>query len=314
MLGTVVYQGVVVHALLLVGYHATVEVRLGSFAVQHQIGTIARLTVVQGNVVEVHHAAALLPHIHVAETPVLHVCLLQFIQLQTGVFCRKDFHHLGGQEIAVVHRMVAEEQPRLRVFFQYDQYAAVGHQIHVGTQDVHHLQRTFHHHATRHVNEESVLRQHRVQRINRVFLRTGQFAVAGRHPIGIILGRLLQGAYHHAFGQRGGRQRLPVKSVVHHKIKRSAQVRHVAPEGLVRIDGKLYPVQVQPVVRCKGRRHVRIFIAFHFLRRETLAGEILKSLVAQGVHRPCTMAVEHFPASGENIYVLLFAIHCLSCF
>ena len=173
----------------------------------------------QRNVVEVHHAAALLTHIHVTETPVLHVCLLQFIQLQTGVFCRKDFHHLGGQEITVVHRMVAEAQPRLGVFFQYDQYAAVGHQVHVGTQDVHHLQRTFHHHATRHVNEESVLRQHRVQRINRVFLRTGQFAVASRHPVGIILGRLLQGAYHHAFGQRDGRKCLPVETVINHEIE-----------------------------------------------------------------------------------------------
>ena len=194
----VVDERIVVHMLLLVGNHTSVEVRLRPFAGECHVRAVARQSVVQCEIIKAHHAVALLVDIHIAETAVLHVRLFQFVQFQMRVLPAKT------STIWVVRKSrssIAWSQNRRRACApssKNHQHTAVHHQADIRAQEVHHLYRALHRYAARHVDKQSVLCQHGVQRVQRVLPRAGQPAIAGLHLLREFLGRPTQGAHHHA--------------------------------------------------------------------------------------------------------------------
>ena len=163
---TVGDKGVVVGVLVLVGNHGAVAGALGSLAREGQVELVAGGSVVQGEHVVAHAAVGLLVDVDVAHAHILVVGFLQTIEVELGILTHEGFDDLGGEERGVVGSMVAEQQLGLGSLFEHDEHAAVHHQRHAGggrLQDVDHLHGLVDDHSLGHVDEQPVLRQHRVQ-------------------------------------------------------------------------------------------------------------------------------------------------------
>ena len=64
-------------------------------------------------------------------------------------------------------------------------------------------------------------------------------------------------------------------------------------EGLVGVDGNRQALQVQAVVGLKELLHVGVLVALHLFRREAQSLEVLKGLVAHGVHYVAAVLADH---------------------
>ena len=101
-------QRVVVNVLMLVGYHASIALALGTFAREGQVEPVAGDAVVQGDDVMVDATVALLVDIDIAYPYVLMVGFFHTIQVKRRILADIGLNDLCGQEVAVVGCMVAE--------------------------------------------------------------------------------------------------------------------------------------------------------------------------------------------------------------
>ena len=102
---------------------------------------------------------------------------------------------------------------------------------------------------------------------------------------------------------------LGIEHIVHHKIEARGEVRHIAAEGLVRIDRYLQATEVYAIVRLKEFLNVCVLIPFHFFRWEALGLEVLKSLIAHSIHHLWSMRENHLTRLFVELYVLLLTCH-----
>ena len=74
-------QRVVIHVLLLIGYHTTIALTLSPLARESEVELVARNTVMQRNYIVVHTAVSLLVDIDIAYTHILMVCFLHAVEV-----------------------------------------------------------------------------------------------------------------------------------------------------------------------------------------------------------------------------------------
>ena len=104
----VIYQRIVVHMLIPVGYDTAVALAFRAFALEHQVKSIAGDAIVQGDDVVVDTAVCLLLNIDIADACILVMCLLQAVQFEAGIALDIGLDDLRSQETAVVGSMVTE--------------------------------------------------------------------------------------------------------------------------------------------------------------------------------------------------------------
>ena len=195
-----------------------------------------------------------------------------------AVAARKDFDDLGGQEVHLVHRVVAHQQAGLCAVLQDDEHAAVHQQGHVAAQDVDELDGLLHDDAAGDVEQHAVLGKGGVEGGQPVARRVGQGAEVSLHQFGIVA----EVAQDDAVGQRLFRVG---EGVVHHEEQRGAHVGHVALEHFVGIDGDGQPLEVHAVVRLEGAGHVGVLAVFLPAGGEAQPLEVGEGTGAQAVQR-----------------------------
>ena len=280
-------ERVVIHMLMLIGNDTTIAVAFRPLAREGEVELVTGDAVVQGDDVVVDPTVGLLVDIYITHAHVLGVRLLHAVEIQRCVLTHVGLDDLRSQEVAVVGGMVAEEHFQLSPFLQDDQYTTVHHEVWSvecgvwsvgGFQDVDDLYGPFNHHAFGHIDIQSVLCQHGIQIRHRIMILGSQLMVIRGG------GKVLQGADDNSFGQMTLRQGLGIEHIVHHEIQRGTQVRHVAAEGIVGVDGYVEPIEVQSVVGCEELVDVGIFIALHLSGREAAGRELPECLLAHGIH------------------------------
>ena len=217
-------ERIVVHMLVLVGNHAAAQPALSPLAVQFEVEFIACDTVVESDDVMHHPTVGLLVHIDIAQPHILGMRLLQTVELHPGIVAGEDLDDLRGEEVAVVGRMVTEEQRHLRMLLGNDEDTAVEHQGHPSPiaprrggcfEDIDDLYGALHLHAPGHIYQQSVLRQHRVEVSDGVAVLGGQSVVTVTHQFRM----LRQRPHDHPFRQSAGGQILGTESVVDDEIE-----------------------------------------------------------------------------------------------
>ena len=257
----------------------------------------------------VETAVGLLLDVDIGHACVLLMGFFQTVKVETGIVADISFDDLRAEEVTVVGRVIAEKKLSLTAFVHNDEHTAVDHQIHIRAQDVHHLYGTVHFDVLRHIDKESVLCQHRVQRRHRVLFGLGNLTIVLRYQVGMVVCCVAKTLQDDALGQLCLRQRFLVELVIDDKIERSAEVGHIAMEDIIRVDRDVDAVDVQSIVGRKELLHVGVLIALDLARREALPLEVLISLVAQCVERRCAVLSNHLPGLAVEVDILLF---CLS--
>ena len=191
--------------------------------------------------------------------------------------------------------MVAEEQTGLGALLHDDEHAAVDHQVYIRAENIDHLHGAVYLHVFRHIDQESVLRQHGVERRNAIVGRSGDLGIILGDKLRPLSRSLSEGTDEHPLGQLHLGQGLLIELVVDDEIERSGEIGHIAAEGLIRVDGYAQTVEVEPVVGREELLHVGILIALHFSRGESQALEILEGLVAHGIHYVHGVVANHLP-------------------
>lgn len=255
---------------------------------------------------------ALLLYINVGNPRVLRMSLFQTVQFQACIVAYESLDDLCGEEVPVVGSMVAEEELGFRTFLEDNEHTSVDHQVDIRTEDVDHLHGAFHLYVLRHIDEKSVLCQHRVQCRYGIGFCVGNTAIVLPHQFRMFCCYAVQTVDYDAVIEFCLRQRLGIELVVDNEIKRSAEVGNIALESLVGIDRNLKTVEVQAIVRLKELLHIRVLVAFHFPVREAKPAEVLESLVAYLIENGCSVILDHLLRLVVEVYILFFALHC--CF
>ena len=125
------------------------------------------------------------------------------------------------------------------------------------------------------------------------------------------VGHLLQTSEDDAFGQMRLRQCLVIESIVHHKVKGSAHIRHIALKYLIRIDGYVQAVQVQPVIRFKELADIGIFIFLYLTGWKTKPFEVGKCSGTRSIQHFGAVTAYHRFRLGEKVYILLLYTHVI---
>ena len=141
-----------------------------------------------------HATVALLLDIDIAHAYILIMGLLQTVEVETGIIAHKGLDDLSGQEITIVGSMVAEKHLQFSSLLQYDEHAAVHHQVvHLtlcvsrsGFQDIYYLNGTFHLNVLGHIDQHAVLGKHGVQCRHTVFGSLGQLGIIAFHDFRVL--------------------------------------------------------------------------------------------------------------------------------
>lgn len=305
----VVYERIVVHALCLVGDDASVAAALGSLASEGEVEAVDGGAVVEGDDIVVDAAVGLLLDKDVAGAGVAYVGLFHAVEVEAGVVAHVCLDDLGGEEAAVVGCVVAEEEPCLGALLYDDEHAAVDHEVDIGAQDVDNLYGAVHAHIAGHVDEESVLGEHGVERHEGVGSGLGEASVVGLYELGLGGCHPAEAVDDDSLGQMGLGQLAGVEAVVDHEVERGAEIGHIAAEGVVGVDGDVKAVEVEPVVGLEELGHVGILISLYLARGEAHTPEVGEGLLAQCVHHRRRVGVNDTRALGIEIDILLFAVH-----
>ena len=225
---------------------------------------------------------------------VLVVGILHAVEVERCVVADIGLDDLCGEEVVVVGGMVAEQEFSLGTLLHHDEHASVDHHAHVGAQDVDNLHTLFHLHVFRHIDEEAVLGQHRVERRDGVLLRLGDARIVASDEFGMLLGRLSQRSDDDSLLGLYVGQPLLIERIVDDEIEQRTQVGHVAAEGRIGIDRKLDAIDVQTVVGSEDLLYVGVLISLHLPCREALAAEVFEGAVADGVHHLRAMLLDGF--------------------
>ena len=97
--------------------------------------------------------------------------------------------------------------------------------------------------------------------------------------------------------------------IVDHEIEARAQIRYIATEGVVWVNRYLEAIQVYTIVELKQLLNISVLISLHLFRREALPAEVLKGLIAHGIHRLRSMIKNDLPRLLVQLNILSFAIH-----
>ena len=214
-----VYHRIVVYVLLPVGHDTAAEITFSTLAFEYKVGTIACNSVVKCDDIVIHPTVGLLLDIHIAHPDILVMGFLQTVKIELSVGFHVRLYHLCGQEIAVVHRVIAEKKLCFCTFFEYDQHPAVDHQIDIRAENIHHLNGAIYLYAPRNIHNESVFGQHRVERRYRIVGRLGQLCIITGNKLGPISSHSVERINQNALGQLYFGLRSGVKTVVDNEIQ-----------------------------------------------------------------------------------------------
>ena len=132
-------ERVVVHMLLAVGYHRTVELYLRTFALQIYVYAVTRYAVGNRYVVVAHRRIATCLYIQIVEVAALLVCLLQLIHVEVCTILTYHLHYLQREicrfilllsfTFALALDVINEEDGCLTEFLHYYQHTPDSHGI-----------------------------------------------------------------------------------------------------------------------------------------------------------------------------------------
>ena len=247
----------------------------------------------KGDDVMVYTAVSLLLDINVADTTVLVMSLLQTIEVETGILANISLDYLGCEEVLVIGCMVAEEELSLSTLFHHDEYTSVYHQINIRTENIDDLNSSLYLYILWNINQQAILCQECIQCGDAIFIGFGNLGIVFLDEIGVFCSNLVQRVYDNTLWQLYLWQCLVIKSIVHHEVERSAQVRHIAAESLVWIYRNFQTVQVQAIVWLEDGAHICVLISFYLSGREAQATEVLECSIAHRIEHLSTVLLDH---------------------
>ena len=294
---------------VLIGNRHTAKVDFSTTTIQGYFGSITGSTVMQSHTIEQDIAACFLTYIHIAETYCAVVSLLEFIEIKHGILAHEHFHHLRRKEVDIVHGMVTNQHTGLRTIFQYHQQTAVYHEVYIGTEDIHQLNRLVHYHPFRYIQHKAILYKCCIESSDTIFRCICQLAIILLDQLRMFGSQFFQTAEQYTFRKMCLRQSLAIESIVHHEVECCTHVRHIALEHFIRIDRNVETVQVQAVIRSKELSRIGIFIFFLLRCGETKMFKIGKGLCAGCIHHLSAMPTNHGFALRKEVNILLFYFH-----
>ena len=307
-------ERVVVDMLALVGDDAAVAPALGALALEREVEHVAGHAVVQRDDIVVDAAVGLLVDIDIAHARVLRRGFLKAIEVEAGILTHISLDDLRTEELAVVGRVIAEQQFGFGALVHDDEHAAVDHEVDVGAQDIDHLNGAVGADIAADVDEQAILRQHRVECGDGIVVRLRNLGVIAGDELGLLLGGVLETHHRDALGQTDLRQRLLVERIVDDEVERGAEIGHVAAEHAIGIDGDVQAIEVEAVVGREERLHVGVLIPLHLARGEAQAAEGLKSRIARCIHHRCRMVADELARLAVEVDILLFTCHSRSLY
>ena len=286
-------ERIVINHLVLVGNHTTIAEALSSLALEYEVKTVAGNTVMKRDDVMVHAAVSLLLDINVADTAVLVMSLLQTIEVETGILANISLDNLGCEEVFVIGCMVAEEELSLSTLFHDDEYTSVYHQIYIRTENIDDLNGSLYLYILWNINQQAILCQKCIQCRDAIFIGFGNLGIVFPDEFRVFCSNLVQRVHDYALRKLYFRQCFVIKSIVHHEVERSAQVRHIAAESLVWIYRNFQTIQVQAIIWLEDGAHICVLVSFYLSGREAQATEVLECCIAHRIEHLSTVLLDH---------------------
>ena len=247
----------------------------------------------KGDDVMVYTAVSLLLDINVTDTAILVMSLLQTIEVETGILANISLDNLGSEEVLVIGCMVAEEELSLSTLFHHDEYTAVYHQIYIRTENIDDLNSSLYLYILWNINQQAILCQECIQCGDAIFIGFGNLSVVFPDEFRVFCSNLVQRVHNYALRKLYFRQCFVIKSIVHHEVERSAQIRHIAAESFVWIYRNFQTVQVQAIVWLEDGAHICVLVSFYLSGREAQATEVLKRSIAHRIEHLSTVLLDH---------------------
>ena len=286
-------ERIVIYHLVLVGNHTTIAEALSSLAFEYEVEAVAGNTVMKGDDVMVYTAVCLLLDIHVADTAVLVMSLLQAIEVETGILAYKCLDNLSSEEVLVIGSMVAEEELGLSTLFHHDEHTTIHHQIYIRTKDIDDLYGTLYLYVLWNIDKQAILCEESIQCGDAIFIGFGNLSIVFPDEFRVFCSNLVQRIYDNTFWQLHLWQCLIIKSIVYNEVERSAQIRHIAAESLVWIYGDFQTVQVQAIIWLEDGAHICVLVSFYLSGREAQATEVLKRSIAHRIEHLSTVLLDY---------------------
>ena len=156
-------EGVVVHVLHLVGDDAAARRHFAALALQQDVEAVARVSVEERQGGMVQAAVASLPHEDAAVAGAEQVCLLDVVEAEVRAVAHHDLHDLVRQEAVLRGGAVGDDDVGLGQLVHDDEDATADHRVLFALEDVADLYGMLHLDAPRHVHDQRVDAEHRVQ-------------------------------------------------------------------------------------------------------------------------------------------------------
>ena len=247
----------------------------------------------KGDDVMVYTAVSLLLNIHVADTAVLVMSLLQAIEVETGILAYECLDNLGCEEVLVIGCMVTEEELSLSTLFHHDEYTSVYHQINIRTENIDDLNSSLYLYILWNINQQAILCQECIQCGDAIFVGFGNLSVVFPDEFRAFCSNLAQRIHDYALRKLYFRQCFVIKSIVYHEVERSAQIRHIAAESFVWIYRNFQTVQVQAIIWLEDGAHICVLVSFYLSGREAQATEVLKRSIAHRIEHLSTVLLDY---------------------
>ena len=210
---------IIIYHLILISNHATIAETLSTFSLEHQIETVASDTIMKCNHIMVHTAIGLLLDIHIADTTVLIMSLLQTIEIETGILTYVCLNDLSSEEVLIVSSMVTEEELCLSSLLQDNENATVYHQVNIRTKDIDNLYGTIQFYILWNIDEQAILCQECVQCSDTIFIRFCNLSIVFCDEFGIFCSNLAQRIHDNTLWQLHFWKSFIIESIVHYEVK-----------------------------------------------------------------------------------------------
>ena len=247
----------------------------------------------KGDDVMVYTAVSLLLNINVADTTVLVMSLLQTIEVETGILANISLDNLGCEEVLIIGSMIAEEELSLSTLFHHDEHTSVYHQINIRTENIDDLNGSLYLYILWNINQQAILCQECIQCRDAIFIGFGNLGIVFPDEFRVFCSNLVQRVHDYALRKLYFRQCFVIKSIVHHEVERSAQIRHIAAESFVWIYRNFQTVQVQAIIWLEDGAHICVLVSFYLSGREAQATEVLKRNIAHRIEHLSTVLLDH---------------------
>ena len=160
----VLYQGVVVHALHLVGNDTTVQYSLGILSCHLHTACIAGMTIEESQHGVAHRAVPTLSYEYIAIACAHQVGLLYLVKVQVTIVGAICLYYLVGEELLVVDGMVGDDDVGLRTLLHDDEHTAVGHRVLLALQHIVYLNGMLGASVAGNIYQQGIYGKHRIQR------------------------------------------------------------------------------------------------------------------------------------------------------